>query len=338
MNKSISVKRNVTFNNNVLTVPDAISIVGEHKHQSIQKTSNQNMMVQSPPKEPKPLEPLADIITHDPSVRTDLSADRTVDTIVKDLENTPSQQPLRQSERLNPPVVHPPEQELRHSKYLKPQVNLLITEDPDIEINLAMASIVSETINPPSVEAARKQKDWPEWETSIKTELEIHRKLRTGVLITPPLNVNIVGSQIVLHYKLDKDGSISMCKSRLVAQGFTQQEGIDYNNTFSPTAKITAIQVIATIAVRNDWELEKTDVDAVYLNAPLKGDIYMCQPKGFEAPGKEDKVIHLKRAIYSLRQSGREWYEDLMSMLTKFGFKAGYNTQSSTDSTRTRPS
>ena len=105
--------------------------------------------------------------------------------------------------------MQPPEQELRHSKCLKPQANLLITEDPDVEINLAMASIVSKIINPPSVEAGRKQKDWPEWETSIKAELEVHRKLRTGVLITPPPNVNIVGSQIVLHYKLNKDGSIS---------------------------------------------------------------------------------------------------------------------------------
>ena len=106
---------------------------------------------------------------------------------------------------------------------------------------------------------------------------------------------------------IDKDSSISTHKSRLVAQGFTQREGIDYNDTFSPTAKLTTIQVIAGIAVRNDWELEQTDVDTAYLNPSLKEDIYMRQPKGFEAPSEEDKVIHLKRAIYGLRQSGREW-------------------------------
>ena len=99
---------------------------------------------------------------------------------------------------------------------------MLIAEDPDIKINLAMASIISKIINPPSVEAARKQKDWLEWEMLIKAELEIHKRLGTGVLITPPLNVNIVGSQIVLCYKLNKDSSISTHKSRLVAQGFTQ--------------------------------------------------------------------------------------------------------------------
>ena len=88
----------------------------------------------------------------------DLSANRvSVDNIVKDLENAPSHQLLRQSKRLNPPVMQLPELELRHSKCLKYQVNLLITEDPDIEINLAIASIVSKIIDPPSVEAASHQ-------------------------------------------------------------------------------------------------------------------------------------------------------------------------------------
>ena len=237
------------------------------------------MTVQSPRKESKPLEPSADIITCDPSVRTESSTSKTVDDIVKDLENAPSQQPLRHSERLNPSLVQSPEPELRCSKRLKAQVNLLIAEDPDIEIDLAMVLIVSKMIDPPSVEAVMKQKDWPEWETSIKAELNIHKRLETGVLIMPPPNVNIIGSRIILRYKLDKDSSINTCKSRLVAQGFTQQEGIDYNNTFFPTAKLTAVRVIAAIAVRNDWELEQTDVDATYLNASLKEDIYMYQPK-----------------------------------------------------------
>ena len=84
-----------------------------------------------------------------------------------------------------------------------------------------------------------------------------------------------------------------------------QQEGVDFNETFSPTAKLTTIRIIAAIAVRNNWELEQPDMDAADLNASLKEDIYMHQPRGFKAPGKEDKVIHLKRAIYGLRQSGR---------------------------------
>ena len=82
-----------------------------------------------------------------------------------------------------------------------------------------------------------------------------------------------------------------------------------------------AVRIIATIAVRNDWELEHTDVDVAYLNASLKENIYMRQPKGFKVPGQEDKVIHLKQAIYRLRQSGHKGYEDLISTLTNVGFK-----------------
>ena len=145
--------------------------------------------------------------------------------------------------------------------------------------------------------------------------------MKTGVLVKPPPNVNIIGSRIFLCYKLDKGGKISSCKSQLIAQGCTQQEGINFTDTFSPTAKLTAVRIIAAIAVHNDWELEQMDIDAAYLNASLKEDLYMYQPKGFEKPGQEDKVIHLKQAIYGLRQSGHEWYADLMDTLTSIGFK-----------------
>ena len=147
-----------------------------------------------------------------------------------------------------------------------------------------MTSIANHIIDPPTVEAAKKLEDWPEWQVSIENELNTHKRLGTGEL-TPLLNINIVRSCIVLHYTLGKDGSVSSQKSRLVAQGFTQREGIDFNDTFSPTTKLTAIWIITAIAVRNDWELKQTDVDVAYLNASLKENIYMRQPKGFEVPG-----------------------------------------------------
>ena len=140
-------------------------------------------------------------------------------------------------------------------------------EDLDTKIMLAMTSIANQIIDPPTVEAAKKLEDWPEWQVSIEEELDIYKKLGTGELVTPLPYANIVGSCIVLRYKLGKDGSVSSRKSRLVAQGFTQHEGINFNDTFSPTAKLTAIRIIAVIAVMNDWELEQRDVDAAYLNA-----------------------------------------------------------------------
>jgi Reverse transcriptase (RNA-dependent DNA polymerase) len=118
--------------------------------------------------------------------------------------------------------------------------------------------------------------------------------------------VNIVGSWIVLHYKCNATGQVVSHKARLVTQGFSQAAGIDYNETFAPTAKLSAIHIIIALAVRNDWELEQTDIDGAYLNALLKETIYMRQPKGFEVNGKEQHVCLLKRALYGLKQAGRE--------------------------------
>ena len=119
-----------------------------------------------------------------------------------------------------------------------------------------MVSMIDKIIDPPSVEAVKKLDDWPKWEVSIKNELDIHKRLKTGVLVKPPPNVNIIGSQIIPGYKLDKDGKISSCKSRLIAQGFTQQEGINFTDTFSP-AKLTAVRIIVVKLFRTTGNWSK---------------------------------------------------------------------------------
>ena len=113
----------------------------------------------------------------------------------------------------------------------------------------------------------------------IETELKIHKRLGTGVLVIPSPNMNIVVSWIILHYKLNKKGSIGLHKSRLMAQCFTQHEGIDFNDTFSLMAKLTAVRITTPIAVRNDWKLEQMAMDTAYPNASLKEDIYIVTPK-----------------------------------------------------------
>jgi len=103
-----------------------------------------------------------------------------------------------------------------------------------------------------------------------------------------------VGSRFVLHYKHDTSSNIASRKARLVTQGFTQAEGINYNETFSPMEKLSAIHIIAAIAAHNGWELEQMDIDGAYLNAPLKETIYMWQPKGYEVLEKEHLVCKLE--------------------------------------------
>src|SRR5882724_9315602 len=135
-----------------------------------------------------------------------------------------------------------------------------------------------------------------------------------------PKGANVVGSHFVFHYKLNAAGKIASHKVRLVAQGFSQQEGVDYNETFSPMAKLSAICIIATLVAHNDWELEQTDIDGAYLNAPLMETIYMRQPKGYKVPGKEHTVCQLVHALYGLKQAGREWYLLIYNVMWELGF------------------
>src|SRR5882724_12200590 len=123
---------------------------------------------------------------------------------------------------------------------------------------------------PMSVQAAKGQAYWPKWDASTQPELAQLDCMDMWKLVELPDHANIVGSKFILHYKHDAASNIASRKARLVVEGFTQAEGINYNETFSPTAKLSAICIIATIAVRNDWELEQMDIDGAYLNAPLK--------------------------------------------------------------------
>jgi len=98
------------------------------------------------------------------------------------------------------------------------------------------------------------------------------------------------------------------------------EQGIDYRETFSLTAKLSAIRIITAIATHNDWELKQTDIDSVYLNAPLSEMIYMCQPKGYETPGKEQHVCLLQHALYGLKHAGQEWYHLFCEVMCRLGF------------------
>ena len=147
-------------------------------------------------------------------------------------------------------------------------------------LELAMAVAANAEDDPKSVEHAKRLDDWPEWNISIQKELDLHKEFSAWTLVEPPEDANIVRSRLILRYKRDANRMITSHKTRFVAQGFSQAMGIDYNETFAPTAKLLAIQIVTAIAVRNDWEIKQTDIDGAYLNASLKETIYMRQLKG----------------------------------------------------------
>ena len=121
----------------------------------------------------------------------------------------------------------------------------------------------------------------------------------------------------------DQNGCRGICgsfKKRLVAKGFSQKPGIDYDETFSAVARFESVRAVIALAVQNDLELHQRDVTTAFLNGDLKDEVYMKQPEGSVVKGQEHLVCKLKRSIYGLKQSSRCWKSVLDQHLKKLGF------------------
>ncbi|GJW24917.1 retrotransposon protein, putative, ty1-copia subclass [Tanacetum coccineum] len=116
------------------------------------------------------------------------------------------------------------------------------------------------------------------------------------------------------------DGEVHTYKARLVAVGFTQTYGIDYEETFSPVADIRAIRILIAIAAYYDYEIWQMDVKTAFLNGRLDEDIYMVQPEGYVNPKYPNRVCKLQRSIYGLKQASRQWNKRFDEEIKKFGF------------------
>ena len=136
-----------------------------------------------------------------------------------------------------------------------------------------------------------------------------------------PKGCKRVGCKWVFKTKRDSYGNIERHKARLVAKGYTQKDGIDYKETFSPVSKKDSLRIIMALVAHYDLELHQMDVKTAFLNGNLEEEVYMDQPEGFSVKGKEDMVCKLKRSIYGLKQASRQWYLKFNDTITSFGFK-----------------
>src|SRR6202050_4700763 len=132
------------------------------------------------------------------------------------------------------------------------------------------------------------------------------------------------GCRWVYKIKCDTEGNIILYRARIVAQGFTQCPGEEFFETFAPVAKIESIRLLLAIAAILDWEIHVIDVDSAFLNSTMPEDqtVYLSQPPGYVAEGKEDFVWKLGKALYGLKQSGHLWYQKLKGILVQIGFHA----------------
>jgi hypothetical protein len=130
----------------------------------------------------------------------------------------------------------------------------------------------------------------------------------------------VVSSKWLYKIKHVDDGSIEKYKSRFVDCGFSQKEGIDYEETFYLVVKYTSIRTIIALAAKMKWKLHQMDVKTTFLNGVIEEEVYIEQTKGFEVEYRKTHVFMLKKALYGLRQSPRAWYRRIGSFLTSLGF------------------
>jgi Reverse transcriptase (RNA-dependent DNA polymerase) len=142
----------------------------------------------------------------------------------------------------------------------------------------------------------------------MATELDALAKNHTWILVDPSSDANIVGCKWLYKIKKRADGSVECYKARLVVKGFTQEEGLDYFETFSPIIKPTTIRIVLTIALLQNWHIHQLDVNNVFLHDDIKKIIYMTQPPGFIDQLHPHKVCLLKKALYGLKYAPRAWF------------------------------
>lgn len=124
----------------------------------------------------------------------------------------------------------------------------------------------------------------------------------------------------VFKLKRDPNGKIIKHKARIVAKGYVQKHGIDFDEVFAPVARIETIRLILALAGSNEWKVHHLDVKSVFLNGNLEEEVYVCQPDGYQKKGQDHKVYKLSKVLYGLKQAPKAWNACLDRPLKSIGF------------------
>ncbi|GJW35653.1 putative ribonuclease H-like domain-containing protein [Tanacetum coccineum] len=221
-------------------------------------------------------------------------------------------------------------------------------DDEDVEEEVDMNNVIS-SYTVPDTSFTKFHKDHPEDQVirSLKTPVQtrhmtkineehglissVHNLRRTNhkdfqnylFAFDLPRDKWAIGTKWVFRNKKDERGIVVKNKARLVAQGHTQEEGIDYDEVFAPVARIEAIRLFLAYASFKDFVVYQMDVKSAFLYGKIEEEVYVCQPPGFEDPHFSDKVYKVEKALYGLHQAPRAWYETLSTYLLDNGFHRG---------------
>jgi hypothetical protein len=154
-------------------------------------------------------------------------------------------------------------------------------------------------------------------------ELENFERNQVWELVDPPPGCKPIGTKWVWENKQREKGEVVRNKSRLVAQGFSRKEGINYEETFAPVARLEAIRILLAFSVAIGFKLHQIDVKSAFLNGVLEEEVYVRQPPGFKSEDYPNRVYKLRKALYGLKQAPKAWYGRLRGFLFERGFEMG---------------
>ncbi|GJV70143.1 putative RNA-directed DNA polymerase [Tanacetum coccineum] len=161
------------------------------------------------------------------------------------------------------------------------------------------------------------------WVEAMQEELLQFKLQDVWVLCDLPDGKRVIGTKWVFRNKRDERGTIIKNKARLVAQGYKQEEGVDYDEVFAPVARIEAIRLFLAFASFMGFTVYQMDVKSAFLYGNITEEVYVKQPPGFEDPAHPNKVYRVVKALYGLHQAPRAWYERLSTFLLKHGYRRG---------------
>jgi hypothetical protein len=179
---------------------------------------------------------------------------------------------------------------------------------------------LSSTIEPNCFEEASKDEFWNK---AMDEELDQIEKNDTWELVPRPKNKNVIDTKWVFRNKLNEDGQFTRNKATLVCKGYAQIEGIDFEETYAPVARMEAICLLLAYACSKNVKLYQMDVKSTFLNGELEEEVYIEQLEGFQLSENIDYVCKLKKALYGLKQAPRAWYSRLDKYLQQAGFRKG---------------
>ncbi|GJW25318.1 putative ribonuclease H-like domain-containing protein [Tanacetum coccineum] len=183
-----------------------------------------------------------------------------------------------------------------------------------------MTKNVTEHVEPKKVIQALTD---PSWIEAMQDELLQFKLQKVWTLVDLPYGKRAIGTKWVYKNKKDDRGIVVRNKARLVAQGYTQEEGIDYDEVFAPVARIEAIRLFLAYASFMNFIVYQMDVKSAFLYGTIEEEVYVCQPPGFEDPEFPNKVYKVEKALYGLHQAPRAWYETLSTYLLENRFRRG---------------